>query len=77
MKRLTIEKGVPIPPVNYGRTRDRGLIEALDRMDVMDSVQSPYQENSTRVTAVAAAKNTTKKFTVRAYGSGYRIWRTA
>jgi hypothetical protein len=49
----------------------------LRSMEVGDSFLSPYEENTTRSSAVVIGREIGGKFAIRRIGPSYRVWRIA
>ena len=68
-----IEQGIPVPPVH--QVRRKGIVDALDALEVGESFVHRKRVNTEAIRQVRSGR----KFVQRKVGGGpaYRIWRTA
>lgn len=77
MSEIKIEKGVEIPKMTRGAgLKPRTSKYPFAEMEVNDSFFVAVEPKKFSGTVYAAAKRTGKKFTIRAWEGGCRVWRT-
>jgi len=68
---MIIEKNVPISKKASGRP----IVYPFHKMDVGDSFFCEVKRSTLAPSAAAAGKRLNAKFSVRAEGKGFRVWR--
>jgi hypothetical protein len=66
---MTIEKGIPVPPIERGHRRWRFLLEMKDGESVF------VDSNQARSAALMFAKRSGLRIVSRKVDGGYRLWR--
>jgi len=69
---VQIEKGVPLPT---GKGRVKSRKQVLDIMEVGDSFRVPPDESTAWKSAANTYGKNGRKYSVRIFEGGYRLWR--